>query len=172
MEILLLIIYSIVVWLIFFKFKWLPWTIVSQVIVITLPIIALTVTVLTLNLVAPSTSDVRGARWLRKAPWRLSRNQRHRTADHSLGLVTGRQAALLDQRRAPSATGPRTFSLGLVTGRQAALLDQRCPPARLVEGATTLLDRRCARAPLVEGATAFLDRRCALGSASRPLWTR
>lgn len=59
MEILLLIIYSIIVWLIFFKFKWLPWTIVSQVIVITLPIIALTVTVLTLNLVAPSTSDVR-----------------------------------------------------------------------------------------------------------------
>ena len=59
MEILLLIIYSIIVWLIFFKFKWLPWTIVSQVIVITLPIIALTITVLTLNLVAPSTSDVR-----------------------------------------------------------------------------------------------------------------
>src|SRR5689334_14250347 len=59
MEILLLIIYSIIVWLIFFKFKWLPWTIVSQVIVITLPIIALTLTVLTLNLVAPSTSDVR-----------------------------------------------------------------------------------------------------------------
>jgi multidrug resistance efflux pump len=59
MEILLLIIYSIIVWLIFFKFKWLPWNIVSQVIVITLPIIGLTVTVLTLNLVAPSTSDVR-----------------------------------------------------------------------------------------------------------------
>jgi multidrug resistance efflux pump len=59
MEILLLIIYSLFVWLIFFKFKWLPWTIVSQVIVVTLPIIALTITVLTLNLVAPSTSDVR-----------------------------------------------------------------------------------------------------------------
>jgi multidrug resistance efflux pump len=59
MEILLLIIYSIIVWLIFFRFKWLPWTIVSQVIVITLPVIALTITVLTLNLVAPSTSDVR-----------------------------------------------------------------------------------------------------------------
>ena len=59
MEILLLIIYSVLVWLIFFKLKWLPWNIVSQVIVITLPVIALTVTVLTLNLVAPSTSDVR-----------------------------------------------------------------------------------------------------------------
>jgi multidrug resistance efflux pump len=59
MEILLLIIYSVCVWLIFFKFKWLAWNIVSQVIVITLPIIGLTITVLTLNLVAPSTSDVR-----------------------------------------------------------------------------------------------------------------
>ena len=32
MEILLLAIYSVFVWLIFFKFKWLPWNIVSQVI--------------------------------------------------------------------------------------------------------------------------------------------
>jgi len=57
MELLLLIIYSTIVWLIFFKFKWLPWNIVSQVIVITIPVIGLTI--LTLNLVAPSTSDVR-----------------------------------------------------------------------------------------------------------------
>jgi multidrug resistance efflux pump len=59
MELLLLIIYSTIVWLIFFKFKWLPWNITSQVIVITIPIIGLTVLVLMLNLVAPSTSDVR-----------------------------------------------------------------------------------------------------------------
>ena len=59
MELLLLIIYSFFVWLIFFKFKWLPWTIVSQVIVITLPIIGLAVLILTLNLVAPSTNDIR-----------------------------------------------------------------------------------------------------------------
>jgi multidrug resistance efflux pump len=59
MEILLLIIYASLVWLIFFKLKWLPWNITSQVIVITLPVIALAVTVLLLNLVAPSTSDVR-----------------------------------------------------------------------------------------------------------------
>jgi hypothetical protein len=31
MEIILLGIYSFFVWLIFFKFKWLPWNIVSQV---------------------------------------------------------------------------------------------------------------------------------------------
>ncbi len=59
MEIILLGIYSFFVWLIFFKFKWLPWNIVSQVIVITLPIIGLTLTILILNIVAPSSHDVR-----------------------------------------------------------------------------------------------------------------
>lgn len=52
-------IYSFFVWLIFFKFKWLPWNIVSQVIVITLPIIGLTALILLLNIVAPSSHDVR-----------------------------------------------------------------------------------------------------------------
>jgi multidrug resistance efflux pump len=59
MEILLLGIYSFFVWLIFFKFKWLPWNIVSQVIVITLPVIGLTALILLLNMVAPSSHDVR-----------------------------------------------------------------------------------------------------------------
>lgn len=59
MEILLLGIYSFFVWLIFFKFKWLPWNIVSQVIVITLPVIGLTVLILLLNIVAPSSHDIR-----------------------------------------------------------------------------------------------------------------
>jgi len=59
MEILLLGIYSFFVWLIFFKFKWLPWNIVSQVIVVTLPIIGLTVLILLLNIVAPSSHDIR-----------------------------------------------------------------------------------------------------------------
>jgi len=59
MEILLLAIYSFFVWLIFFKFKWLPWNIVSQVITITLPIIGLTVLILLLNIVAPSSHDIR-----------------------------------------------------------------------------------------------------------------
>jgi multidrug resistance efflux pump len=59
MEILLLGIYSFFIWLIFFKFKWLPWNITSQVIVITLPIIALTMLILFLNIVAPSSHDVR-----------------------------------------------------------------------------------------------------------------
>jgi multidrug resistance efflux pump len=59
MDILLLGIYSFLVWLIFIKFKWLPWNITSQVIVVTIPIIALTVMILTLNVVAPSSAKLR-----------------------------------------------------------------------------------------------------------------
>ena len=43
MDALLLGIYGFFVWLIFFKLKWLPWNTVSQVIVITIPIVGLTV---------------------------------------------------------------------------------------------------------------------------------
>ena len=59
MEALLLGIYSFFVWLIFFKFKWLPWNTISQVIVITIPILGLTALILLLNVYAPSSSDVR-----------------------------------------------------------------------------------------------------------------
>jgi multidrug resistance efflux pump len=59
MEILLLGIYSFFVWLIFFKFKWLPWTTTSQVTVAVIPIVALTALILLLNVVAPSSADVR-----------------------------------------------------------------------------------------------------------------
>ena len=59
MEALLLGIYAFFVWLIFIKFKWLPWNITSQVIVVIIPVVALTALILTLNVVAPSTPDVR-----------------------------------------------------------------------------------------------------------------
>ena len=59
MEALLLGIYSFFVWLIFIKFKWLPWNTTSQVTVVIIPIVALTALVLTLNVVAPSSPDVR-----------------------------------------------------------------------------------------------------------------
>ena len=59
MEAILLAIYSFFVWLIFIKFKWLPWNTTSQVTVVVIPIVALTVLILTLNVVAPSSSDVR-----------------------------------------------------------------------------------------------------------------
>ena len=64
MEIILLIIYSAIVWFIFFKKKWLPWNITSQVIVVTIPIFALTVLVLFMNIVAPSSHDVRAMNYV------------------------------------------------------------------------------------------------------------
>ncbi len=59
MEVLLLGIYAFFVWLVFFKLKWLPWNTVSQVVVITLPVVGLVALILTLNVVAPSSHDVR-----------------------------------------------------------------------------------------------------------------
>jgi multidrug resistance efflux pump len=59
MDILLLGIYSFFVWLIFIKFKWLPWNTVSQVTVVIIPIVAITALILFLNVYAPSSSDVR-----------------------------------------------------------------------------------------------------------------
>jgi multidrug resistance efflux pump len=58
MEVLLLAIYALFVWLIFFKFKWLPWTTTVAVIVVTIPIFALAALILLLNVVAPSALDV------------------------------------------------------------------------------------------------------------------
>ena len=63
MDILLLGIYSFFVWLIFIKLKWLPWNIYSQVTVVIIPIVALTVMILTLNVVAPSSNDLRVFRY-------------------------------------------------------------------------------------------------------------
>ena len=59
MELILLGIYAYFAYLVYFKFKWLPWNIVTQVITITLPIIGLTALILILNVVAPSSHDVR-----------------------------------------------------------------------------------------------------------------
>jgi len=63
MEVLLLGIYSFFVWLIFIKFKWLPWNIYSQVTVVVIPIVAMAALILTLNVVAPSSADVRVFRY-------------------------------------------------------------------------------------------------------------
>lgn len=59
MEVLILSIYAFFVWLIFIKLKWLPWNTVTQVIVIVIPIVGLSATILLLNVYAPSTPDVR-----------------------------------------------------------------------------------------------------------------
>lgn len=64
MELILLGIYAALVWLIFIKKQWLPWNITSQVIVATIPIVALTILILFMNIVAPSTSDVRAMNYV------------------------------------------------------------------------------------------------------------
>jgi multidrug resistance efflux pump len=59
MEALLLGIYAFFVWLIFIKLKWLPWNRTAQVTVVIIPIVGLTALILSLNVFAPSSSDVR-----------------------------------------------------------------------------------------------------------------
>src|ERR1700752_1249724 len=59
MEVLLLGIYSFFVWLIFIKLKLLPWTTPWKVAVAIFPIVAIAVMLLLLNIVAPTTTDVR-----------------------------------------------------------------------------------------------------------------
>jgi multidrug resistance efflux pump len=59
MEVLLLAIYSAIVWFVFIKMKWLPWNIGTQVTVVIIPIVAMTAMILYLNVIAPSTADVR-----------------------------------------------------------------------------------------------------------------
>ena len=59
MEVLILAVYSSIVWLIFIKFKWLPWNTYTQVTVVVIPIVGLTALILSLNVFAPSSSDVR-----------------------------------------------------------------------------------------------------------------
>jgi multidrug resistance efflux pump len=59
MEVILLAIYGFFVWLFCIKLKWIPWNPVSQVIAVVIPMVALTVLILTLNVIAPSSPDVR-----------------------------------------------------------------------------------------------------------------
>jgi multidrug resistance efflux pump len=59
MDLLILLIYAAIVWFIFIKKKWLPWTFVSQVIVVVIPIVGLAILILFLNIFAPESKDVR-----------------------------------------------------------------------------------------------------------------
>jgi multidrug resistance efflux pump len=59
MEVLLLTIYSLIVWFVFIKMKWLPWNTATQVTVVIIPIVGLAALILGLNVVAPSSADVR-----------------------------------------------------------------------------------------------------------------
>src|SRR6186713_1383118 len=64
MEIILLGIYSFFVWLIFIKFKLLPWTTPWKVGVAIFPVVAIAALLLLLNVFAPTTSDVRVVKYV------------------------------------------------------------------------------------------------------------
>src|SRR5438105_417441 len=64
MEVILLGIYGFFVWLIFYKFKWLPMNFTAAVITITLPIVAMMAMFLLLNIAAPATDDVRAMNYV------------------------------------------------------------------------------------------------------------
>ncbi len=59
MDAIILAVYSFFVWFIFIKKKWLPWNTTSQVIVVIIPVVGLTILILLMNVFAPSTADVR-----------------------------------------------------------------------------------------------------------------
>jgi RND family efflux transporter MFP subunit len=58
MEAIILGLYACIVWLIFFKFKLLPWNTVSKVIVFTIPVVGMITLILLLNVFSPSSSNV------------------------------------------------------------------------------------------------------------------
>jgi hypothetical protein len=64
MEALLLGIYCFFVWLIFIKFKLLPWTTPFKVAVAIIPVVALATMMLLLNIFAPTTADVRVVKYV------------------------------------------------------------------------------------------------------------
>ena len=64
MEIILLGIYAAIVWLVFIKFKWLPWTTPWKVAVAIFPVVAIAALLLLLNVFAPTTGDVRVVKYV------------------------------------------------------------------------------------------------------------
>ena len=64
MEVILLGIYGFFVWLIFIKFKLLPWTTPWKVGVVIFPVVVLAATILLLNIYAPTTTDVRVVKYI------------------------------------------------------------------------------------------------------------
>ena len=58
MEALLLGIYAGFIWLIFFKYKLLPWNTIAKVVVFTIPVVGIVTMILLLNIFSPSSSNV------------------------------------------------------------------------------------------------------------------
>src|SRR5436190_14583744 len=64
MELILLGIYAGIVWLVFIKLKWLPWTTPWKVGVAIFPVVAIAALLLLLNVFAPTTGDVRVVKYV------------------------------------------------------------------------------------------------------------
>ena len=64
MEVILLGIYSFFVWLIFIKLKLLPWTTPWKVAVVIFPVVCIAILLLLLNIVAPTSTDVRVVKYV------------------------------------------------------------------------------------------------------------
>jgi multidrug resistance efflux pump len=153
-EIILLLIYSFFVWLIFFKFKWLPWNIVSQVIVITLPIIGIAILILILNVVAPSSHDVRVINYVVPVVPR----------------VTGRVTEVPVEPNRPIKKGDVLFKIdpvpfeievqaaqAKVTDLEAALLSAQASERELQEQLNTAASARVAAESRLPGLSAQID---------------
>ena len=79
MELILLGIYPFFVWLIFIKFKLLPWNTPWKVAVAIFPVVAIAALLLLLNIVAPTTGDVRVVKYVVPVVSQV-RGPRHRGA--------------------------------------------------------------------------------------------
>ena len=55
--------YALITWLIFIRWRLLPWKIYTIIPVVTFPVVAIVVMVLLLNVFAPTSSDVRVTRY-------------------------------------------------------------------------------------------------------------
>lgn len=54
-----LIVYSLIVWLVFIKFELVAWSTTNKVIVFTIPVVAIVIIVLVMNIMMPTSNDVR-----------------------------------------------------------------------------------------------------------------
>ena len=118
MELILLIIYSTIVWFIFFKKKWLPWNITSQVIVVTIPVIMLAMIILFMNIVAPSSSDVRAMNYVIPISPRVT-GRGHRSADRAEPADQEGRCALQDRPGAVRGGGESRRGHAARTGGSA-----------------------------------------------------
>ena len=158
MEILLLGIYSFFVWLIFIKFKLLPWNTYSQVTVVVIPIVGMTAMILLLNINAPSSHDVRVFKYtvpivsqVRGRVIEVPIEEGNRLVQHGRRAVQGRSDAVSvhGQRLPAQLVGAEGGAeqlreqLASAAGNTAALRVANRPRAQAREAEPRARDVRC-----------------------------